>query len=227
MDPKLRHMQQSWAENSARYTDPIGITGRRPDEHEFTAMVNDVSSKLNLREPNVRSILDVGCNNGYLLHRLNPGHLLAIGVDFCFPPLQHAHSRFHTASYCQAEAGQLPFRSDRFDRVLCYSMFHYLPNLDTAFAVCREMLRVLRPGGLMVIGDLLASECIDRIPDEDRKRWTDPNRSFMHCLDNWLFVPVYTIRDQFQSLGGTARIEQQTGLPHVTDYRLDMIVEKR
>ncbi len=226
MDPKLKHMQQSWAENSTRYTDPIGITGRRPDETEFQITVNDVARKLDLSAHEITSILDVGCNNGYLLHRLNANAIYEIGVDFCFIPLTHARSTYPDALFCQAEAQHLPFPSDFFDRVLCYNMLHYLPSVESALDVCRECWRVLKRGGCMIVGDLFPREFQERIPEEKRQHWTNPARPFMHRMDNWLFIPVHDLITLFESLGASTKIMRQPEELPGFEYRLDVVVEK-
>jgi ubiquinone/menaquinone biosynthesis C-methylase UbiE len=60
-----------------------------------------------------------------------------------------------------ADAEALPFDDDSFDLVLGHAVLHHLPDLDQAW---REILRVLRPGGVAVFagepshyGDRIAS----------------------------------------------------------------------
>jgi SAM-dependent methyltransferase len=60
-----------------------------------------------------------------------------------------------------ADAEALPFPDDSFDLVLGHAVLHHLPDLDQAW---REILRVLRPGGIAVFagepshyGDRIAS----------------------------------------------------------------------
>ncbi|WP_222851488.1 class I SAM-dependent methyltransferase [Phytoactinopolyspora mesophila] len=47
-----------------------------------------------------------------------------------------------------ADAEQLPYDDAAFDLVLGHAVIHHIPNVELAF---REMLRVLRPGGRIVI----------------------------------------------------------------------------
>ena len=55
----------------------------------------------------------------------------------------------------QAAGEQLPFADNSFDLVTSYAMFHELP-LHASLANLREYLRVLKPGGYAVVGDVKA-----------------------------------------------------------------------
>jgi ubiquinone/menaquinone biosynthesis C-methylase UbiE len=52
--------------------------------------------------------------------------------------------------WIQAEAGQLPLADASFDWVVCANSFHYFRQPE---AVLAEVLRVLRPGGSLVLVD--------------------------------------------------------------------------
>ncbi len=49
----------------------------------------------------------------------------------------------------------------RFDKILCYSVLHYLADEIEVFAFVARALRLLAPGGSLLLGDL---------PNESRKR---------------------------------------------------------
>jgi ubiquinone/menaquinone biosynthesis C-methylase UbiE len=51
-------------------------------------------------------------------------------------------------------AERLPFVDGHFDAVTCLFLFHELPG-DVRARVAAEMARVVRPGGLVVLGDSL------------------------------------------------------------------------
>ncbi len=62
----------------------------------------------------------------------------------------------------RADALRLPFEDQTFDAVFSFDSLHHLPNCGAAVA---EMLRVLRPGGILAAADLndKGSRAIDEV----------------------------------------------------------------
>ena len=56
-------------------------------------------------------------------------------------------------SYDEAMANELPYPDASFDLVLSTLFFHHLPD-DAKHQTAAEVVRVLRPGGRVVVGDL-------------------------------------------------------------------------
>ncbi|MCD4653618.1 class I SAM-dependent methyltransferase [bacterium] len=227
MNEHRKQMQKEWELNSKRYNDPIGMTGRRPVSEEFEDTVRDVSSKIALKNQGIRNFLDAGCSNGYLMKHLDPDVNLIVGIDFCFEPLLEGRKLNSNARYVQGEITNLPFPNCYFDRILCYSLFHYLPSLEIVYQASSELFRVLSRNGRLMIGDLLSEDHKHLIPKSDRVRWNSYERPFMHRLDNWTFVSLALLKQHF--LGKRARLVEIT--PQIRDtrensYRFDLIVEK-
>lgn len=106
-----------------------------------------------------QSILDVGCGTGSLAiaakRRLGATGQMR-GVDASPEMLARARKKAKRAGleieFTEAFAQQLPFADAQFDRVLSTVMLHHLPS--GARAECaREMRRVLKPGGHMLVVD--------------------------------------------------------------------------
>ena len=112
-------------------------------------------------------VLDVGCGTGALLHaiaRTFPGACLT-GVDLSTDMLAVARTKVDPkVTLRQGRAENLPFADEAFDVVVSSSVLHYLRAPDAAL---REMRRVLKPGGRVVIcdwcDDYLACRLCDRI----------------------------------------------------------------
>ena len=102
-------------------------------------------------------ILDVGCGTGRTLHQLARTHprLRLHGADLSPAYIRRARKRLHDVAELTlaVENGEaLPWADATFDAVTSVYMFHELPR-NARRNVCREMFRVVRPGGLVVIED--------------------------------------------------------------------------
>jgi SAM-dependent methyltransferase len=104
-----------------------------------------------------RKILDVGSGAGQILGHLlkeAPADATVIGADLSHRMLSRARNRLKTkrASFVAADVTRLPFADETFDCVTCGWVIEHLPDPEPGL---REMRRVLRPGGSLL---LLATE---------------------------------------------------------------------
>ena len=93
-------------------------------------------------------LLDCGCGTGANLALLEPFGR-AYGFDLTFRGLEFArqHGRTRVA---RASIGAIPFPDAAFDVVTSFDVLYGLPD-DVERAAAREMRRVLKPGGRLVI----------------------------------------------------------------------------
>ena len=94
------------------------------------------------------TILDCGCGTGHNLGLLRK-YGDAVGIDLTWTGVAFARSRGERA-VAQATAAQLPFPDAAFDVVTSFDVIYALDDA-TESAALREMFRVLRPGGCLVI----------------------------------------------------------------------------
>ena len=102
-------------------------------------------------------ILDVACGTGRTLGQLAVAQPAAkcFGMDLSPYYLQVAREQLADVpdvSFVADNAERMPFRDDSFDVVTSTFLFHELPR-NARRSVYAEMMRVLRPGGLLVIED--------------------------------------------------------------------------
>jgi ubiquinone/menaquinone biosynthesis C-methylase UbiE len=99
-------------------------------------------------------VLDLGCGTGALAQiALEKGARAVVCGDISSLMLNEARGKKSAGSpdylLCQLDAEGLPYRDACFDAVISGMTFGTLPNQKLAFS---EMLRVLKPGGLLCIG---------------------------------------------------------------------------
>jgi SAM-dependent methyltransferase len=92
------------------------------------------------------SVLDVGCGTGLMLDALRR-HARPVGVDFSDLAMKYCAQRGIERLVC-ARVEALPFGDGSFDLLLALDL---LEHLDDDAALMREMWRLLRPGGYLLI----------------------------------------------------------------------------
>jgi ubiquinone/menaquinone biosynthesis C-methylase UbiE len=115
------------------------------------ATTRETLARLRLR-PTDR-LLDVGCGTGALLRRLSTLHSsrLLSGIDPVPEMLAVARRGLPPGvELREGWAERLPFADESFDAVVSCNMFHYIRQPAAAL---REMGRVLRPGGRLIVTD--------------------------------------------------------------------------
>ncbi|MFK7989939.1 MAG: class I SAM-dependent methyltransferase [Sandaracinaceae bacterium] len=122
-------------------------------------VIPPVTRFLQAREGGTRGarLLDVACGTGRLLAQMAETHpdLKLYGLDLSPYYVQEARANLDAVadvSLVAENAEAMPFAAGLFDMVTSVYLFHELPK-NARRRVFAEMLRVLRPGGLLVIED--------------------------------------------------------------------------
>jgi ubiquinone/menaquinone biosynthesis C-methylase UbiE len=102
-------------------------------------------------------LLDVACGTGRTLHQLAVTHpaLRLYGIDLSPAYVRLARRRLADVAevaLAVENAEALPFADGAFDVATSVYLFHELPR-NTRRAIARELYRVVRPGGLVVLED--------------------------------------------------------------------------
>ena len=96
-------------------------------------------------------VLDVACGTGDMIVELQKHGCNVTGVDLSEEMMAIARQKAPTATYMIADAEHLPFSGETFDAVTCAFGVRNFVHLEQGL---KEMLRVLKPGGRMVILEL-------------------------------------------------------------------------
>lgn len=105
-------------------------------------------------------LLDVACGPGLVLEALAAGFDEVRGIDITPEMVERARARLAAAGIARSRVDEgsayaLPFPDGVVDVVVSRLALHHLEEPDAAL---REMARVLRPGGRLVVVDLIGSE---------------------------------------------------------------------
>jgi ubiquinone/menaquinone biosynthesis C-methylase UbiE/DNA-binding transcriptional ArsR family regulator len=98
---------------------------------------------------------DLGCGTGQVCAALAPFVARVIGVDASAAMLQAAKKRLHRFDNIELRRGELeslPIDDARLDAATLMLVLHHVPEPERALA---EVARVLKPGGRLVIVDML------------------------------------------------------------------------
>jgi SAM-dependent methyltransferase len=100
------------------------------------------------------SVLDVGCGTGRWVRRFQELGLQATGVDATAPMLRLARKYGTLSPLLAGEAFRLPFADAAFDCVSDITVVQHIPRSLQPKALA-EMLRVLKPGGRLILMELI------------------------------------------------------------------------
>lgn len=112
------------------------------------------------------AVLDVGCSSGLSLAFLaiygaSPDRLH--GVDIVESRLEAGRSAFPGFGLRLGDGVDLPYEDRSFDLVQQITMLSSVPTLELRRHLAREMLRVLRPGGLVLSYDVATVGLLPRL----------------------------------------------------------------
>lgn len=145
-------------------------------------------------------VLDVGCGDGVLTCAAALRGARATGVDPDPAMLAAARTRADkdgiTAVFLEGRIERLPFPDAAFDLVVSITVLCFVPD---ASAAVREMARVLRPGGRLVLSEL--------------GRWS--LWAMIRRVRGWLGAATWKAA-RFRSSGELRALAAQSGLGDVT-----------
>ena len=113
-------------------------------------------------------ILDIGVGTGALASKYLETSIDVVGVDQSHKMLIEAKKKHPGLKLRVGDFMKLPFDDNSFTSVVSTYAFHHLNDLEKVYAL-EEMIRVLRPGGTIVIGDMMFTD-------------RESRSSFLECL---------------------------------------------
>lgn len=103
-------------------------------------------------------VLDFGCGYGRIVDQLNQsGYSGVVGVDPSFSMIERGRRMFPKLSLLHFAGQGLPFDSHSFDAIIACAVFTSIPSSEERQAAASEVMRVLKPGGLIHLSEFCAS----------------------------------------------------------------------
>jgi len=134
-------------------------------------------------------ILDLGAGPGTYTRAISGIGHRCLGFDYSRKALEAARKKGSEEPYIQGEAYELPFRSNTFAAVVCVGV---LQSLETPKKALKEMQRVLRPGGHLLVDGLNDLFWVHRLRSRREKRVEKKRMSY---------YDPFAIQAEAQSLG--------------------------
>jgi SAM-dependent methyltransferase len=106
-----------------------------------------------------------GASTDWLRHRVP--RLVAVEVDPAAADTLAERFVQTNVEVVTADATALPFPDDSFDSAGSFTMLHHLPTAALQNRLLAELLRVLRPGGVLIGSDSLASVELHHFHEDD------------------------------------------------------------
>jgi len=158
-------------------------------------LISDLLTKVDLSD--IRTVLEAGCGVGMASAHLAKHGLNVTGVDL-------DEEQIMMAKKFQGESGNLrfmvnditalPFEDGKFDMALSVGVMHHIPTWDKALS---EVVRVLKPGGNFLFGDLAYSRITVRL--------------FGGLTKNYGIYTINDIIDHLEGIGCSVAFREKKG----------------
>lgn len=223
VDDKEQAIVDAWHGNAVPWTRAV-----REQAIESRKLVTDDAIVRAVLAQAPHRVLDVGCGEGWLAHRLSMAGLQVTGVDAVPELLAAARVQggdFRELSYADLAAGAL---SERFDAVICNFSLLGKASVDD---VLKAVPAMLQPGGVLLIQTLhpLADNNGPYLDGWRDGSWAGCGDGFGQAAP-WYFRTLAGWQDSFAAAGlYISAVDEpphpRTGRPASIVFRLKVIVQ--
>ena len=167
------------------------------------AKFEPVSYLLDLYSLRPKSIIDIGCSDGWRLERLRKKYgAHCVGVDASKLAIRNGQKKYPKLDLKKSSVSDIHIKDSKFDLAIIIFVFHWISR-ETLMQSLSEIDRMIKPGGYLIIGDFA--------PDA-------PTKNKYHHLpkdDVWTYKDFYP--EMFTKTGAYYEVARFTnGYPHLT-----------
>jgi ubiquinone/menaquinone biosynthesis C-methylase UbiE len=123
-----------------------------------------------------KEMLEIGPGPGaateWLRHRV--AQLTAVEVDTAAAAALASRYAGTNVQIVTGSAAELSYPAESFDSAGCFTLLHHVPTLDLQNKILAEAFRVLRPGGVLIGSDSLASTSLHDFHEGDTYNPVEP-----------------------------------------------------
>jgi len=138
------------------------VSGRDPRLWSAPALYTDlIQSILQVTEVDTAStVVEVGCAAGFIAYGVAPAVGSYLGLDIAEGALAAAQRlALPNAAFRKTDGRDLPIAASSVDAAFCYDVVTNFPNFRDYEPLIEEMLRVVRPGGCVLVGSVPDRAC--------------------------------------------------------------------
>jgi 2-polyprenyl-3-methyl-5-hydroxy-6-metoxy-1,4-benzoquinol methylase len=180
---------ESWHKNATPWTAAV-----REHQIESRRLVTDQAIIETIRARSPRTLIDLGCGEGWLIRALAGSGMRLIGIDVVPALIEHARTagggEFHVTSYESIAAGDFHFTADA---VICnFSLL----GRESVESTLRAVPARLTPGGVVIVQTLHPVVACGPQPYRDgwregswagfNEQFSDPAPWYFRTLESWL-----------------------------------------
>lgn len=152
-------------------------------------------------------ILDCGTGRGFYLNFVRAvadSQLTGLELEYSYLRIAATALQGSAVNLVNGSIYQMPFPDNTFDKIIMSEVLEHLPDDEAGL---REVVRVLKPGGLIAI----------TVPNQNYPFWWDPiNKSletlFKTPIRRGLLAGIWANHERLYSHAGLRRVAQQAGL---------------
>lgn len=166
-------MSNGWDESAAAWIAEVGELG---DFGRRFVLDQPMMERVRARAPAHATALDVGCGEGRFCRMLQPLAIRTVGIDPTEALVARARALDPAGDYRVGVAERLDVEDRSFDLVVSYLSLIDIPDLGAAL---REMARVLRPGGSLLVANLTGFTTAGMVFGGRRPRGADKHAGYL------------------------------------------------